>query len=374
MSLIKLFRGKNIPTQSSKAEPPTSDGQLFEATGSDPFETIGQTQNWNLLPSDSLIMVMGVTGSGKSYFINQLRPNSAAEGHGLQSETKVCQIVRTNIGATTVAMIDTPGFDDEEIDDAETLGIITRLLTTQFRLGIRLKGIIYLHRINDTRFSGSARRFLKVFQEVCGENAIPNIALVTTMWSKSPHQIYLQRDVQLQNNWWAQLISKGALIFQYDGSRAMAETIVGQLFRERDVVLKIQHQLSNEHHLLEQTSAGALVSSEIEERLTILDEEVRSIADDITEANKSGNREKAHQLNIQLQEQSSRRERQAMAREELKQDIDSDTGSEIERAVETKKSKGERWESRLQVFEAVVGQLIPPRATKTTDLEVLNCK
>jgi hypothetical protein len=37
------------------------------------------------LERQSMILVMGVTGSGKSYFINQLEPNSVAEGHGLRS-------------------------------------------------------------------------------------------------------------------------------------------------------------------------------------------------------------------------------------------------------------------------------------------------
>ncbi len=32
-----------------------------------------------------MILVMGVTGSGKSYFINQLAKDSVVEGHGVSS-------------------------------------------------------------------------------------------------------------------------------------------------------------------------------------------------------------------------------------------------------------------------------------------------
>lgn len=33
----------------------------------------------------SMILVMGVTGSGKSYFINQLAKGAVVEGHGVSS-------------------------------------------------------------------------------------------------------------------------------------------------------------------------------------------------------------------------------------------------------------------------------------------------
>jgi predicted GTPase len=37
--------------------------------------------------SDGIILVMGVTGAGKSYFLNQLKSQSVVEGHSLYSGT-----------------------------------------------------------------------------------------------------------------------------------------------------------------------------------------------------------------------------------------------------------------------------------------------
>lgn len=37
--------------------------------------------------TDGVILVMGVTGAGKSYFINQLKSDSAVEGHSMYSGT-----------------------------------------------------------------------------------------------------------------------------------------------------------------------------------------------------------------------------------------------------------------------------------------------
>ena len=39
----------------------------------------------NREPITSMILVMGVTGSGKSYFINKLARDSVVEGHTLKS-------------------------------------------------------------------------------------------------------------------------------------------------------------------------------------------------------------------------------------------------------------------------------------------------
>ena len=37
------------------------------------------------ISSEGIIMVMGVTGAGKSHFVNQLKDHSVKEGHSLRS-------------------------------------------------------------------------------------------------------------------------------------------------------------------------------------------------------------------------------------------------------------------------------------------------
>lgn len=73
MHFRHVFRKKKR-TRPNKAEPDqinrSEDDELIQ---------------WSDMQSDSLILVMGVTGAGKSYFINQLKPNSVTEGHGLGS-------------------------------------------------------------------------------------------------------------------------------------------------------------------------------------------------------------------------------------------------------------------------------------------------
>lgn len=72
MHFRDIFRKKK-PSPSSKAE-------TVAATSDD-----DDNDQWTHMQSESLVLIMGVTGAGKSYFINKLRPNSVAEGHGITS-------------------------------------------------------------------------------------------------------------------------------------------------------------------------------------------------------------------------------------------------------------------------------------------------
>ncbi|KAF2463833.1 uncharacterized protein BDR25DRAFT_297417 [Lindgomyces ingoldianus] len=308
--------------------------------------------------SESLILVMGVTGAGKSYFINQLKPNSVTEGHSLVSQTKTCKLVQMKIGACTVAAVDTPGFDDDEDSDAVVLSKITRFLTTQYLLSISLKGIILLHDISSTRFSGSEKRYLNTFRQICGEHAFANVALVTTMWASVDKSIGLRREEELQIGPWADLISKGSYTFQYNGTPDMAQTIAVQMMAKDDVVLQIQEELKIGHCKLESTSAGAKLAAQLEKQL----EERRKIIQDLNARlaveKRSRNPGEKRNINQRLAAQREKQLRQIRARDELRAKIGEETEKAIEEVDNNKKRKREKWKSRLQIFAAALGPVI----------------
>jgi predicted GTPase len=74
MPFPTIFRRKKLDSSRSKAEAASSDG----------IEN-AEFDQWSRMKSEYLILVMGVTGAGKSYFINRLKENSVIEGHGLRS-------------------------------------------------------------------------------------------------------------------------------------------------------------------------------------------------------------------------------------------------------------------------------------------------
>lgn len=101
-----------------------------------------------------------------------------------------------------VHLIDTPGFDDTNRTDADVLKQVALWLGSTYKDGKLLDGLLYLHRIIDTRMMGSARRNLLMFAELCGPNCFRHVVLATTMWSIVDVKIGEAREKELVNTFW----------------------------------------------------------------------------------------------------------------------------------------------------------------------------
>lgn len=216
-------------------------------------------------PSDAnMILIMGITGSGKSYLINKLAGrNVVVESDKLDSCTAVCQMVPVQIGGSKVLLIDTPGFDDTKRSDTEILTEISKVLATQYKLGVTLKGIIYLHRITDPRFQGSSAKTLKIFSKICGDTSLRNVFLCTTRWDQVEEHDGASRENRLREHFWAYMISKGSTMMRSYGDRESAVAMVSQLLGSASIVLDIQRELVDEGRSLDETSAGVEVNGNL---------------------------------------------------------------------------------------------------------------
>lgn len=82
--------------------------------------------------------------------------------------------------SSRVHPIDTPGFDGTNLSDVQVLQNIAHWLSMSLKSGVKLSGIIYLHRITDPRMTGSIRRNLLMFKKLCGEDSFSSVTLATT--------------------------------------------------------------------------------------------------------------------------------------------------------------------------------------------------
>jgi hypothetical protein len=102
-----------------------------------------------------------------------------------------------------VHLIDTPGFDDTNKNDAEVLKDIANWLNTTYQNETLLSGVLYLHRISDSRMQGSAKRNLLMFMQLCGPHCYQNVMLATTMWSILPDEATGEaREKELVEKFW----------------------------------------------------------------------------------------------------------------------------------------------------------------------------
>ena len=159
----------------------------------------------------------------------------------------------------TVYLIDTPGFDDTTMSDAEVLKEIATWLGDSYNHRILLHGIIYLHRITDRRMQGSARRNIILFRQLCGQDALRKVVLVTTMWDQTSEAEGEKREAELiqTEDFWGWMVDNGSSYYRHNHTHETAADIVHQLAtHNQPIKTTIQRELIDEQRGLNDTSAG----------------------------------------------------------------------------------------------------------------------
>ncbi|KAJ2891527.1 hypothetical protein MKZ38_000236 [Zalerion maritima] len=253
--------------------------------------------------SNGIVLVMGVTGVGKSHFINKLKAGSVQSGNSLESQTSHCQAVQIYLDSEqkeSVTVVDTPGFDDTYRSDGEILSEISSFLAAQYAANVPLFGIIYLHRITDNRMTGSSRKYLQLFRSLCGDHAMGNVILVTTWWD-AIHEENLGaaklREQELVDKYWAPMQDRGSYATQFDGSRDSAESLVLELFQgRRSVVLDIQRELVDKDKEMGSTAAGRQLGTQLDQDLDYYTDTLAKIEEKMRDA--SGQKDRKELLRL----------------------------------------------------------------------------
>ncbi|KAI0404433.1 hypothetical protein F4802DRAFT_228288 [Xylaria palmicola] len=228
-------------------------------------------------PDSVFILVMGMTGSGKSSFIADCTGRDDAQiGHDLASGTNSVAIFRTNLHDRDVYLIDTPGFDDTNREDVEILTAVSHYLSVSYANNVSINGVVYLHRISDTRIGSSTRRNLEMMKALCGEDTYENVAIMTTMWSSDPsgieHGKQNSREQELRDIYLCDMLQGGSQIVKHSQSQTLsqrcssARKILAMMFdkwKDTQVTLQIQHEMVNLNLTLKETSAGKVLEEEI---------------------------------------------------------------------------------------------------------------
>jgi len=168
-----------------------------------------------------------------------------------------------------VILIDTPGFDDTHRTDAEVLENIVIGLAALYQSAIKLIGVLYLHRITDTRMSGAANKSKGILERLCGPSAFRHIVVVTNMWQdlrSSEEGDAREKELMGRREYFRDMVEQGTKFARHYKTKASAERIVGNFIMEGNpFVLAIQRQLIDENMSLEATPVGKYVNEGIVE-------------------------------------------------------------------------------------------------------------
>ncbi|KAL4061757.1 P-loop containing nucleoside triphosphate hydrolase protein [Scleroderma citrinum] len=232
-------------------------------------EEFEEVDLYDLVNDDVIIAIMGPTGAGKSSFISKVTGKvNEGVGHMLTSYTSEIKVTKCgDMGFGNVVLVDTPGFDDTKKSDLEILDLISKWLNETYGRDVLVSAILYFHRITDNRMAGTPLKNLRVFQKLCGEDAMAQVILVTTMWDEVDEGTGAERLKELESNYWKGMISRGSTTFRYENTpesaKHLLEEIAKMKWNHREVLL--QQEISEMKKELRETAAGQVLSSQLEQ-------------------------------------------------------------------------------------------------------------
>lgn len=115
-----------------------------------------------------------------------------------------------------------------------------------------------------------------MFRKLCGQDALKNVILATTMWDRiEPSEGEArERELIATPEYWGWMQTQGSTVFRYTGSLASAHHIIGFFLEKAPTVLDIQQQMVDDKKAIYETSAGRALDGH-------LDRERQRWADDL---------------------------------------------------------------------------------------------
>ncbi|KAF9260261.1 hypothetical protein L218DRAFT_1079502 [Marasmius fiardii PR-910] len=266
--------------------------------------------------STTLIAVMGATGSGKTTFINIASGGVLVIGDGLRSCTSTIQLSPSFLlDGRRVVLIDTPGFDDTNVSDADILELIATFLASTYQNGKKLAGVIYIHRISDFRMGGISIRNFKMFRKLCGESTLKNVLIVTNMWGEVSRRIGEARELELKSDdmFFKPVLDKKARLVRHDNTPETARAILSLLVQNEPLPLCIQTELVDEGaKSIADTAAGGELNRELEKHVEKHRKEIEKVEAEMKEAIRA----KDEETHRELEEAKQKLEKQMLETKE----------------------------------------------------------
>jgi chromosome condensin MukBEF ATPase and DNA-binding subunit MukB len=137
-------------------------------------------------------------------------------------------------------------------------------LQNSYKGNINLATIIYLHRISDNRMSGSVLRNLQVFTTLCGQKAMPNVVITTTMWGEARRESAERREAELKREFWKDMVDDGCRIERFQDSYQSAWKVIGKLSNKDSAKVLLPREIVDASLRLNETQAGIALNKELE--------------------------------------------------------------------------------------------------------------
>ncbi|KAG6913646.1 hypothetical protein DXG01_005353 [Tephrocybe rancida] len=227
-------------------------GRRLEKIKADNFLTDKKGKPWEKeIKADDVLIDDGSPG-------DLIIPGDYARvGHELQSETQHIQHYQLPSPLHHIVVVDTPGFDNTSNSDREILRRIAVWMAKLYSFHMKVAGVIYLHNITRKRQTGTMVKNFDMFAKLCGPDAAPNVALVTTKGSSDLPEEETDREAGLREMFWKDMLRVGSKMRQFDNTEGSARAIIDEILARKALdATWIQSELVDINKMLTETDAG----------------------------------------------------------------------------------------------------------------------
>lgn len=171
-----------------------------------------------------------------------------------------------------IALIDTPGFDDETRSDVEILEQLAKWIAEQGHIRRnQLDGLILLQPITAHRVGGTERKRTRLLKNILGEDAYKHVIIATTMWEQIKDREDMEERLKgRREDLWADMVTKGTVIVEHSNNRESAHKIIRSIIRNSEKTGKVQPLLQVElmrNPAVVESTAGRSVKRQTEEKI-----------------------------------------------------------------------------------------------------------
>ncbi|KAI0184660.1 P-loop containing nucleoside triphosphate hydrolase protein [Xylaria flabelliformis] len=204
------------------------------------------------------IAVFGKTGAGKTSFIKRATGADLEVGDGAASTTKKIQQVEVSpdkVRGHTVFLIDTPGFNDTDLEEPTLFLNLAKWLGNSHYNGERLNGAIFLQGINEVRVLKGEEDGVKLFETIVGPKNFPRVIVATTMWDQVEQDFGVRNEENRAKLWHNLRAGDAKFVRFYNTEDSAIEIVRGCLgFPETEFLL--QKELIENRGKVGKTSAA----------------------------------------------------------------------------------------------------------------------
>jgi chromosome condensin MukBEF ATPase and DNA-binding subunit MukB len=134
--------------------------------------------------------------------------------------------------------------------------------------------------------AGSVLKNLEIFASLCGQKAMPNVILVTTMWGDVQHEKGVRREEELKREFWKDMLANGCTTERFQDTFGSAWRIIDGLDDAQWARVQLSYEIVDRRMRLQQTQAGIALSNELKKLMKDRKEAARKLR---AQAKKQGN-------------------------------------------------------------------------------------